>query len=140
ANSSSSRLIDFFSIAAAHNAETAICHPGLTSPVCAETSELMASLLTRRCEPNPGSAKREKKETKGSLLRLVLIVAILAWGFRSLVGAPFNIPSGSMLPTLYIGDYVAVSKWPYGYSRYSFPFAFPAINGRIFKSMPKRGD
>jgi signal peptidase I len=100
----------------------------------------MASLLTRRIQPNRGSAKREKKETAGSLLRFVLVVAILAWGFRSLVGAPFNIPSGSMLPTLYIGDYVAVSKWPYGYSRYSFPLAFPAINGRILGSIPKRGD
>jgi signal peptidase I len=45
-----------------------------------------------------------------------------------------------MLPTLYIGDYLVVSKWPYGYSRYSFPLAFPGFDGRIFESLPKRGD
>ena len=70
----------------------------------------------------------------------MLAVAILAWAFRSLVAAPYNIPSGSMLPTLYIGDYVAVAKWPYGYSRYSFPFQMPPLRGRIFDALPKRGD
>src|SRR5205823_10801246 len=39
-----------------------------------------------------------------------------------------------------IGDYLAVSKWPYGYSRYSFPFGFPAFDGRIFGRLPARGD
>ena len=73
-------------------------------------------------------------------MRFLLTVAILAWVFRSLVGAPFNIPSGSMLPTLYIGDYVAVAKWPYGYSRYSFPFGFPSFSGRLFGHLPGRGD
>lgn len=92
----------------------------------------------RRSRPVAGPAKREKKE--GSLARFVLTVVILAWVCRSVVVAPFNIPSGSMLPTLYIGDYLAVSKWPYGLSRYSFPFGFPAFKGRIFNSLPKRGD
>jgi len=45
-----------------------------------------------------------------------------------------------MLPTLYIGDYLAVAKWPYGYSRYSFPFGFPNFEGRVFGGLPKRGD
>ena len=45
-----------------------------------------------------------------------------------------------MLPTLYIGDYLVVAKWPYGYSRYSFPFGFPAFNGRMFEHLPRRGD
>jgi signal peptidase I len=45
-----------------------------------------------------------------------------------------------MLPTLYIGDYVAVAKWPYGYSRYSLPFGIPAFDGRILSRLPKRGD
>jgi signal peptidase I len=45
-----------------------------------------------------------------------------------------------MLPTLYIGDYLMVAKWPYGYSRYSFPFGFPSFEGRLLQRLPKRGD
>ena len=89
------------------------------------------------------SAKRapaRKKESPGELLRFVLLLALLAWALRSLVIAPFHIPSGSMLPTLYIGDYVAVAKWPYGYSRFSFPWSFPPFEGRLFAGLPKRGD
>jgi signal peptidase I len=86
------------------------------------------------------SARINRREGVGSLLRFVLVVAAIAWAFRSLVGAPFNIPSGSMLPTLYIGDYVAVAKWPYGYSRYSFPLGRPAFEDRILGRLPSRGD
>ena len=53
---------------------------------------------------------------------------------------PFSIPSASMLPTLYIGDYLFVAKWPYGYSRYSFPFQFPPLGGRLVGHLPRRGD
>jgi signal peptidase I len=81
-----------------------------------------------------------RRETRGSLARFVLTVALLAWAFRSFVAAPFSIPSGSMLPTLYIGDYIIVGKWPYGYSRYSFPFALPSFKGRLLGNVPRRGD
>jgi signal peptidase I len=73
-------------------------------------------------------------------VRFLLTFALLAWLLRSLVVAPFSIPSGSMLPNLLIGDYVIVAKWPYGYSRYSFPWGIPAFDGRVFESLPKRGD
>lgn len=73
-------------------------------------------------------------------IRFILAVAILAWAVRSFAFAPFSIPSGSMLPTLSIGDYVLVAKWPYGVSRYSFPFGFPSFDGRLFSRLPKRGD
>jgi signal peptidase I len=59
---------------------------------------------------------------------------------RSLVIAPFTIPSGSMLPSLWIGDYLFVSKWPYGYSRYSFPFGVVQFDGRVMANTPERGD
>jgi len=98
----------------------------------------MASRTSRRKRSGP--ARGERRESVGSLLRFVLTVALIAWAFRSFIGAPFNIPSGSMLPTLYIGDYLAVSKWPFGYSRYSFPLGQPAFNGRIFGRLPSRGD
>jgi signal peptidase I len=85
-------------------------------------------------------ASSDKKQGPGALLRLVLSVALIAWVIRSFVFAPFSIPSGSMLPTLFIGDYVMVAKWPYGFSRYSFPWGFPSFDGRLFGNIPERGD
>ena len=85
-------------------------------------------------------AREGRKERRGGLLRLVIEVLLIAWVIRSLVFAPFNIPSGSMLPALFIGDYVLVAKWPYGFSRFSFPWSFPPFDGRIFGQLPKRGD
>ena len=85
----------------------------------------------------PAEASPKKKE---SLPRFLITLAILAWLLRSFIAAPFSIPSGSMLPTLRIGDYLLVAKWPYGYSRYSFPWQFPSFDGRIFGGLPQRGD
>lgn len=100
----------------------------------------MATRSSRRLRSTAGSPKRARKETTGSLLRFILSVAIIAWAFRSFIAQPFYIPSASMLPTLYVGDYLAVAKWPYGYSRYSFPLGFPSLSGRVLASLPNRGD
>src|ERR1700749_3374902 len=59
---------------------------------------------------------------------------------RTFATEPFNIPSGSMIPTLLVGDYLFVSKYSYGYSRYSLPFGWPPFEGRIFGQLPQRGD
>ncbi|MGN6155885.1 MAG: signal peptidase I [Sphingomicrobium sp.] len=85
-------------------------------------------------------ARKSGRAERGGTLRFVLTVAILAWAFRSFAFAPFSIPSGSMLPTLYIGDYLAVAKWPYGFSSHSFPFDFPPFKGRVLSHLPERGD
>ena len=87
----------------------------------------------------PG-AQTDRKKRRGGLLRLVVAALLLAWVIRSFVFAPFSIPSGSMLPTLFVGDYVMVAKWPYGFSRVSFPWGFPSFDGRIFGNLPERGD
>jgi len=111
----------------------------LTLSAGAETSGTMSLPLKRRGR-QAKRAPSEKKESVGELLRFVLTLALLAWMLRSFIIAPFSIPSGSMLPTLYIGDYLAVAKWPYGYSRYSFPWGFPPFEGRLLTHLPKRGD
>jgi signal peptidase I len=59
---------------------------------------------------------------------------------RTFFFQPFNIPSGSMKPTLLIGDYIFVSKFRYGFSNYSLPFSPPLFSGRIFAAEPQRGD
>jgi signal peptidase I len=85
-------------------------------------------------------AKQEKPESAWSLTRFFIGLVIFTWALRSFIFQPFSIPSGSMLPTLYIGDYLIVAKWPYGYSRYSFPFGFPSLSGRVGERLPSRGD
>jgi len=73
-------------------------------------------------------------------------VKTLAWAIgialvvRTFAFEPFNIPSGSMIPTLLVGDYLFVSKTSYGYSSLSAAYGLPIIKGRIFASEPKRGD
>ncbi len=68
-----------------------------------------------------------------------LVVAVL--GFHSLVAKPFYIPSESMMPTLLVGDRLVVTKYPYGYSYVTPTFhVLPFIKGRLFGSVPKRGD
>lgn len=83
-------------------------------------------------------------ETKSSGLRetaRTLIYALLiALGVRTFLFEPFNIPSGSMKPTLLVGDYLFVSKFAYGYSRFSLPLGLPLFSGRIFERLPERGD
>ncbi|UUR09169.1 signal peptidase I [Sphingomonas glaciei] len=83
---------------------------------------------------------KSKQEGGGGLLRGLLMILVLAWILRSLIAAPFSIPSGSMLPGLYVGDYLIVSKWNYGYSRASFLFGVPPISGRLLAKLPERGD
>src|SRR5581483_6229527 len=69
---------------------------------------------------------------------VTLIVGFLS--FRFAFFEPFDIPSGSMTPTLLAGDYVIVSKFSYGYGPYSFPFVDGVLHHRIFAGGPERGD
>jgi signal peptidase I len=70
----------------------------------------------------------------------VFYAILIALAVRTVAYEPFNIPSGSMIPTLLVGDYLFVSKFSYGYSRYSLPFSLPLIPGRVWFRPPERGD
>jgi signal peptidase I len=72
--------------------------------------------------------------------RVVLYALLTALAVRTLLFQPFSIPSESMKATLLIGDYLLVSQYSYGYSRYSLPLSPPLFSGRIFGSAPERGD
>lgn len=87
---------------------------------------------------NEKPAKKDDFKSMGKSFAIALVLAVL---FRSFLFEPFHIPSGSMKPGLLIGDYVVVSKFSYGISRYSFPFGLPLFQGRIGEIQePERGD
>jgi signal peptidase I len=84
-----------------------------------------------------------KKNASGGVvdtIKTVVYAVLIALVVRTVAYEPFNIPSGSMVPTLLVGDYLFVSKFSYGYSRFSLPFGLPLFSGRIFSHSPERGD
>jgi signal peptidase I len=83
---------------------------------------------------------QEKAGGLGETIRTVVYAVLIALVVRTFAVEPFNIPSGSMIPTLLVGDYLFVSKYSYGYSKHSFPFSMGFFSGRIFGHDPVRGD
>ena len=87
-------------------------------------------------------------ERESRILRRVLLatlpLAFCVWLLLPNVGPifrPYSIPASSMAPALPVGAYAVVSRAAYGYSRHSFDaFSLPISTGRIFGSIPARGD
>ncbi len=86
------------------------------------------------------TAKMKDESALSEIVSTIIQALLLALVIRTIFFQPFEIPSGSMKPTLLVGDYVMVSKWSYGYSRHSLPFSPPVFSGRIWGSDPERGD
>lgn len=95
--------------------------------------------------------QRDKQEDGiWDTIKVVIQALLIAFVIRTFLFQPFNIPSGSMYPTLKIGDYLFVSKLSYGYGKYSFNFTIPGVglkfgpmpfDGRIVMAeTPERGD
>jgi len=86
----------------------------------------------------------QKEEGLWDTVKVIVQALLIALVVRTVLFQPFNIPSGSLIPTLLIGDYLFVSKYSYGYSHYSLPgfldLAPGAMPGRLLYSPPKRGD
>ncbi|MGX7895020.1 signal peptidase I [Tsuneonella sp. HG222] len=89
-------------------------------------------------EPAAKSPPAQKDEGSFAWFLVKLVIAVLI--FRSFIFSTFSIPSESMLPRLMVGDYLFTAKWPYGYSRASLPIDLPLGDGRLFGSLPERGD
>jgi len=87
---------------------------------------------------------RAKKKSSGGIfetIKTIVYAILIALVVRTIAYEPFNIPSGSMIPTLLVGDYLFVSKFSFGYSRVSLPFGLPLFSGRILEFYhPERGD
>lgn len=87
-----------------------------------------------------GADSSQDKETWGSFAKFVAKLVLAVFVFRSFLFSFYTIPSESMLPRLWNGDYFVAAKWPYGYSRWSLPFNLPLIPGQVLSSPPARGD
>ena len=86
--------------------------------------------------PDKNAAWKEILE----IIKTVLYALVIALVLRILLFQPFTIPSASMEPNLYEGDYIIVSKFSYGYSRHSIPLSPPLFSGRLLERPAARGD
>jgi signal peptidase I len=103
-------------------------------------TQSLGDLLPGAATSDPLSAEQPTNQSWGGFVWFIIKLLIAVLAFRTLVVAPFSIPSESMLPRLMNGDYLLAAKWPYGISRHSLPFDLPLPDGRMLARPPERGD
>lgn len=91
-------------------------------------------------DDDDGDDKKSAKEETIEIAKTIFYALLIALVLRVLLFQPFTIPSASMEPNLYEGDYIIVSKWDYGYSKHSIPLSPGIFSGRLFANEPRRGD
>jgi signal peptidase I len=94
--------------------------------------------LGRDSSASPPRSRSLFRPTFALAAAVILVLVIVA--VRAFLFQPFSSPSGSMLPTLHVGDQFFVAKYAYGYSRYSLPGSPALFSGRLFGAAPERGD
>ena len=103
-------------------------------------SEKPITAPRRRKKAKPVTEKKSAANETVEIVKTIFFALLIALVVRVLLLQPFTIPSASMEPNLYEGDYIVVSKWSYGYSKHSIPFSPPLFEDRIMGRDPKRGD
>src|ERR1700733_9110410 len=85
--------------------------------------------------------QRDQLAAGWNFIKEPALTLLLVFAATTAVARPYYVPSGSMEPTIQIGDELLTSKFAYGYSRYSMPFTIrPASDTRLLQQMPTRGD
>ncbi len=84
--------------------------------------------------------RRRPQSELVEIVKTVVYALLIALLIRVFLFQPFTIPSASMEPTLFQGDYIIVSKFRYGFSRHSLPFSPELFTGRVMAREPERGD
>jgi signal peptidase I len=89
---------------------------------------------------DPSAEKGGAVNETVEIIKTVVYALLIALVLRVFLFQPYTIPSASMEPNLFEGDYIIVSKFSYGYSRHSMPFSPKIFSGRLFFHTPQRGD
>lgn len=136
-------LIPAAETAVAAAAVAAVASAPAKPPVWSDSGD--APFESPESTPVHARSKKARKSSGGEnegleIFKTIFFALLIAFVLRVVLFQPFTIPSASMEPNLYEGDYIVVSKWTYGYSKHAIPFSPPIFKGRILAQTPKRGD